>query len=166
MGLLAMNVKLEVSPGPSLACQSWLHTLAQVELSECFEANENAHLPEAEGFSKLSMYVFGIASMWFSRHVTALSGDLDGTARFVQMCRIANVLGRGETRGAARVSAVQMTLSHLFGKASDTKRSLRYLGGGSSQGHCQLARLRNASSLNQSGHLRAQVYHTTGRFVN
>jgi hypothetical protein len=54
--------------------------------------------PEAEGFSKPSMYVLAIASMWFSRHATALFGDLEGTARFMQMCRIANVLGRGETR--------------------------------------------------------------------
>jgi hypothetical protein len=54
--------------------------------------------PEAEGFSKPSMYVLAIASMWFSRHATALFGDLEGTVRFMQMCRIANVLGRGETR--------------------------------------------------------------------
>jgi hypothetical protein len=69
-------------------------------------------LPEAEAFSKPSMYVLAIASMWFSRQATALSRDLDGTARFMQMCRISNMLGRGETRGAARVSyAIPLPLS-------------------------------------------------------
>jgi hypothetical protein len=42
----------------------------------------------------------------------------------------------------------------------------RYLGGGSSQGHCQLVGLRNAISLNQSGPIRAQADHITGCFVN
>jgi hypothetical protein len=151
------------------------------------------------------MYVLAIASMWCSRHATALSGDLDGTARFMQMCRIANVLGRGETRGAARVSdacvgktmdaehlslagrrhvsAVQMisndpsrkdsyrTINYIDLQATTGRRSAfllihtHYLGDGSSQGHCQLVGLRNAISLNQSGPIRAQAGHTTGRFV-